>query len=572
MAQSLIPRLRNGFLCIFRRRSGTAQSPPAPAPRAGAFEQPCGEVCFRLWAPFKQGVFVAGTWNGWAKDRDRLVAGADGTWSLTRRLERGRHEYMFVVDGDTWIGDPYAREVAWNATGANAVLHVGRPPFLWSDNGFQLPDLRDQVLYEVNVGEFSPEGAFAGVTARLPHVKSLGVRGIELMPVLEFPGDVSLGYNPAHFLAPEKRYGSPDDLKRLVDEAHQLGLAVLLDVVFNHAAPEHPFARLYPHHESPWFSGQNPWGMPDFDHGKPATRSFVDEMQGFWLHEYHLDGFRYDATRWIEGNAESGFGHLSWQASETKPWIYRIAEHIPEDPDILRWTRLDACWHDTFSATVNANLREDVAAGWGDLDALMSVLDPHRRGYAGPRQVINYLESHDHERVVAEVMRNQWLGGHPEVVRAKEQLGLVTLAVAAGVPMLYAGQELAMKERTTYAGVRPVDWSRLDTDEGRARVGFLQRVLWFRNTHPALRSDNVDFPWVSRDQKTLAVHRWNDHGDDVVALLNFSNDPQSVHLSFPQAGPWHEYLHGGVVSGPGREASVVVPRSGALLFATWKNW
>ena len=124
--------------------------------------------------------------------------------------------------------------------------------------GHQLPDLRDQVLYEVNVAEFSPEGTFAGVTERLPHVKALGVRGVELMPVWEFPGDVSLGYNPAFFFAPERAYGTPDDLKRLVDQAHGLGLAVVLDVVFNHSSPDHPFNRLYRYQESPWFSGGNP--------------------------------------------------------------------------------------------------------------------------------------------------------------------------------------------------------------------------------------------------------------------------------------------------------------------------
>jgi len=438
--------------------------------------------------------------------------------------------------------------------------------------GHQLPDLRDQVLYEVNVAEFSPEGTFAGVTERLPHVKALGVRGVELMPVWEFPGDVSLGYNPAFFFAPERAYGTPDDLKRLVDQAHGLGLAVVLDVVFNHSSPDHPFNRLYRYHESPWFSGGNPWGMPDFDHGKAATKTFFDEVQGFWLNEYHVDGFRYDATRFVGGDAVSGFSRLAWHARETKPWAYLIAEHIPEDPGILGWTRLDACWHDAFRATVNANLGETGDAGWGDLDALMAVLDARRRGYSGPRQVINYLESHDHERLVSAVRSNPSLGRNEELVAARLRLGLVTLAVAAGVPMLYAGQELAMAKRTTpERGVR-LDWSRLRSTEGKALVGLVQRLLWFRNTHPALRSDNIDFPAVFRDRKTLAVHRWNNEGDDVVALLNFGNDLQRVSLALPQPGPWHEFLGRGVVNAPDREATVDVLPSGVLLLARWKNW
>ncbi|MGH2543429.1 MAG: alpha-amylase family glycosyl hydrolase, partial [Ardenticatenaceae bacterium] len=454
------------------------------------------------------------------------------------------------------------------------IVQVGKAPYIWHDEGFRPRPLEDLTIYELHVGDFTPEGTFEALRAQLDYIKELGVTAIELMPVAEFPTDRSWGYNPAFLFAPEHAYGDPDDLKRLIDEAHQRGIAVILDMVFNHTQQENPLNVLWPYGENPYFKGGNPWGMPDFNHFSDVTKTFIRDVQDFWLREYHVDGFRYDATGNIESDVTNGIGFFTWAARQSKPEVYLISEHLPQDPWWVHNTEMDAQWHDSFHDTMKAQLREGQFEGgrqWGDLAAVERALYYRLDGYSHPRQAINYTASHDEQRVVHEALSNPYL--NEEIAYRKAKLGMEAVITAAGVPMLYAGEEIGMNhERST--GKAQFAWERLEQDgPGRELHAHWQRLIWLRNTHPALRSPNYETLAKWGEQKAIAFQRWNDQGDVIVVVLNFTNQGFKLPVPFPALGTWHEYIYNYTVEvDDGRIAEIEVPPSGSAIFCSWKNW
>ncbi len=553
------------------------QTQPAQAPdglRPGAHVGKGGEVTFVLFAPGKKKVSVAGAFNKWKTDATPMTPTESGLWWATVRLPKGEHAYQYVVDDALWLGDPYAREVTWDDKGPKGLVRVGARPYEWGDDGFHARPLEDLIIYEVHVGDFTPEGTFEAMRKQLDYIQTLGVTALQLMPIMEFPMDRSWGYNPTFFFAPERTYGSPDDLKRLIDEAHQRGIAVILDVVFNHVQQDSPLNQLWPYEENPYFSGANPWGMPDFNHFSDVTKTFIRDVQDFWLWEYHIDGFRYDATAYIESDTHNGIGFFTWAARQTKPHVYLISEHLPQDPWWVHNTEMDAQWHDSFHDVMKAQLREGSFEGgheWGDLDAVERALNYALGGYSHPRQAINYTASHDEQRIVHEALSNPYL--NEEIAYRKAKLGMNTVIGAAGVPMLYAGEEIGMNRERSTAKV-PFEWERLRGDGAAQHLhAHWQRVAWLRNTHPALRSPHFRTLAKYGPEKAIAFQRWNEEGDVIVVVLNFSNEHFRLTVPFPSSGVWHEYLYDYAVEvGDDPSVEIEVGPSDSAFFCLWKNW
>ncbi|MCX7670526.1 MAG: alpha-amylase family glycosyl hydrolase, partial [Anaerolineae bacterium] len=210
-------------------------------PRGGAYRdlEGRGVATFCLTAPGKNAAWVVGDFNGWNPVATPMRTDGNGYFWATAAVE-GRVRYQFVVPQDesgrlVWVADPYAREIVWDRYGPKAVL-ADDPPYIWHDQDWRRPPLRDLVIYELCVRDFAGEkrhhrdrfGTFAGVHQKLDHIQALGVNAIELMPIGEFPGDSSWGYNPVFYMAPKHLYGRPHELKALIDAAHQRGIAVIL--------------------------------------------------------------------------------------------------------------------------------------------------------------------------------------------------------------------------------------------------------------------------------------------------------------------------------------------------------
>ncbi|HEY1014926.1 MAG TPA: alpha-amylase family glycosyl hydrolase, partial [Herpetosiphonaceae bacterium] len=469
---------------------------------------------------------------------------------------------------ETIIGDPYARELRWaGGDQPHAILRLGDDGYQWNDGGFGMKPLNELVIYELHVGDFSPEGTFKGVTERLPYLRDLGVNAIELMPIFEFPGDQSWGYNPAYFFAPESSYGSPDELRELIDQAHQHGIGVLLDVVFNHVHESSPINYLYPYDQNPFFSSDsNPWGFPDLNHWNEACKQLLADVQTYWLTEMHIDGFRYDYAPGIGFDGENGMSFLTWQAREVKPHAYLLVENTDDYTSMVHQTNADASWHIAFRYQMIANLRETEFNGaqYADLEATMRALDFRGAGYSDNAQAINFLESHDEQRVVWEATSNPAI--HPDTARLKSKLGAICLMTAAGVPMLYHGQEFGMwTERTIEAN--KLQWELLEHDDGRDLHGFYRGMAQLRTTCAALVGNNIGPLAMDHERKLLAYHRWTDSGDcRVVVVVNFGIETEYMDVPFPAPGVWHEWVYDydeHVGEGP---ASIQVPGSGGKIF------
>ena len=300
------------------------------------------KVTLALEAPNKQFVYVSGDFTNWEiLENYKMNQTPDGKyfWLEIENLE-AQKEYVFQywVDGNVKIGDPYADKVAdpWNDKwidestypnlpaysftdyGTATVLQTGQLEYQWSEheNNWQRPDLENLVIYELHIRDFVDAHNYNTLIDTIAYLKNLGIDAIELLPVNEFEGNDSWGYNPSYYFAPDKYYGTKNDLKRFIDAAHQNGLAVIIDMVLNHAYGQNPMVKLYwddvhnrPAANNPWFNsihvGPYQWGY-DFNHESEYTQRFVDRVNKYWLDEFRFDGFRFDFTKGFTNYAPGG--------------------------------------------------------------------------------------------------------------------------------------------------------------------------------------------------------------------------------------------------------------------------
>jgi len=524
-----------------------------------------------LFAPYNEAAALTGSFNDW-QDLP-MTKGDDGVFRASLDLADGTYEYKFKVRSRSWffepgqwvtITDPYATDV--NPENDNGVLRVagGRrvvDEYVWRHDAVPLPPDQDLIIYELHVGDFSggeadpfERGKFEHVVEKLDYLVDLGVNAVELMPVKEYPGDHSWGYNPRHFFATESSYGSTADLKRLVDECHARGIRVLIDGVYNHAESACPLAHV--DHDY-WFlhEPKDPewnWG-PEFDYGKtderlgvmPARR-FVGDAVRFWVSEYHIDGIRYDAARQI-----GDFDFMRWVVAEAKETagpkpFYNVAEYTPPVPEITGPDGpMDGCWHDTFKHRVLAYLK----SGECDLGEMADAIDARRLGFPAPTNVVNFLSNHDHERELRE-LGEAGLAGEEAFRRAK--LGAALLMTAFGIPMLWMGQEFGEHTEKTVERNK-LRWPLLAAPENRDLREHYKSLIALRRSHPALTSANLDFVLRDDARKLLAFRRWGDAGDEVLVVLNLSGEFRGgVEVSFAEcAGAWHEWTRGYDVAADG---------------------
>ena len=517
----------------------------------GASVNSNGTATFALHAPGKRFVSLVGDFNNWDPFADMMNASPDGTWWITRPVSNGTIRYQFCIEGRRLLADPCARDIEWKDENgreghepwhARAILDVGRPPFAWSAPSFARPPLDQLAIYEFHIDDLAPGGGFTGVIARLDYIRDLGFNAIEPLPWMEFTVDRSWGYNPAFHFAPESAYGTPDDLKHLVDEAHRRGLAVIMDAVFNHMDRNSALHQLYgsDYDASPYFRlfrGEN-WGFPDLDQPSRAFKRYAEDAIRHWLTEYRLDGIRFDATRFVEweGYNDWGAGFLAWAGRQADSNAYMIAEHIPADPDLLRRTEMDSTWGDGFRWGVR-NAIEEARLAPGELARL---LDPAQSGFDLPSQRIAYTESHDEERVMR-ILRQK--GFSPDEAARRALLALTLTLTAPGPAMIYAGQEFG--ERTPkIVGPNPYNWKATSRWFGK-RARLLQeatrRLATLRTTHPALRSTALA---VQQDNlpDDVGMYTRGEGADAVVVAANFGRQPRRVTVPLPGDRRWRDVL------------------------------
>ena len=421
-----------------------------------------GEL-FEVWAPLATQVELELHRGDGTRERLPMQAAGGGRFALPRAAVVG--PYQLRLDGGDPIPDPRAESVR-GVLGPCALVDHGA--FRWSDAGFEPPPLEGGLIYELHVGAFSEAGTFDGAIEKLGYLQELGVTHVELMPVATFSGQRGWGYDGAALFAPHAAYGGPDGLKRLVDACHARGLAVLLDVVYNHLGPIGNFLGCY----GPYFRADRhtPWGSavnfdgPDSDE---VRRFFIDNALG-WLRHYHIDGLRLDAVHAIHD--ESAVPFLEELTGATRDLsamlgknLVLIAESDLNDPRVIRPVEahclgFTAQWADDFHHALHVALTGETAGYYADfagepLAHLQKALtrgfvydgqrSPHRRRRHGRpleglplSRLLGYAQTHDQvgNRACGERLSQL-------VSPGRQKIALALVLTAPFTPMLFMGEE-----------------------------------------------------------------------------------------------------------------------------------
>ena len=526
-------------------------------------------VAFRVWAPHAQRVSVIGSFNDWDGARHPLQAEENGYWYASVAEAHVGDQYRFLLFtsyGEFKRIDPYAREVT-NSVG-NAIVHD--PGFDWQGDNFQLAPWNELVIYELHVGTFNDQedvnhpGKFSSVSARLGHLKKLGVNTIQVMPVGEFAGERSWGYNPAHIFSVEVAYGGPLAFKKFVKRAHQEDIAVVLDVVYNHLGPgdldlwqfdgwsENNRGGIYFYNDD---RAKTPWGETRPDYGRGQVRQYLLDNILMWFEEYHVDGLRFDCTQFIRTvdgsdaqDLPEGWSLLQWvndQVAQKYPGRITIAEDLQSN----KWLTKDvgaggAGFGSQWDAMFVHPIRQAVITPDDEQRSLAAIRDAISYRYNDDAfDRVIYSESHDEvangkARVPQEISPKDPKGWYAQ---KRSTLAAAMVFTAPGIPMLFQGQEFL--EGEWFRDTVPLDWDQRDEFHGIVRLyRDLIRLRLNRDGFTrGLCGQSTQVHHLHDERKVIAFHRWDKGGpaDDVVVVANFFHEPQEGYvIGFPVAGIW----------------------------------
>ena len=578
----------------------------------------------------KQHAFVIGDFNDWQLYEDYFMRRTpDGRrfWVTIRNLEpRKEYAFQYLIDGNLRIADPYTEKVLdpWHdqeiinegrypgliryphgkTTHAVAVLQTARPPFQWRNNNFVPPAEQDLIIYELHIRDFMEgnNNTYAGVRSRLQYLRDLGINAIKLMPIAEFEGNSSWGYNNAFFFAPDKYYGPRDELKRLIDEAHGMGIAVILDIVWNHSFGQSPLLRMYfdearnrPADNNPWYMDQifsNPamqWGYK-FDHGSQYFRDFMDRVHHHWLTEFRFSGFRFDVSKGFttrfKGNDDPWGSRFDQERVDNlvrlfnnlrsvNPRTYVILEHLSDNSEetvlanagMMLWGNL------------NFNYSE-AAMGWhANNNSNFSWASHRNRGWQHPR-LIAYMESHDEERVMFRLLNFGNRAGTYDTRELTTALRRVELAAnflftIPGPKMLWQFGELGFDfsinrcpdgtiNNNCRVDPKPVRWDYFNDWRRRRLHDVFSLLFHLRRNHEVFRTSDFHIDAAGEVKRIYLNHA----SRNVMVIGNFGVTPHTTPGNFQHGGTWHEFFTGQTLNVTHNEMPITLQPGEYRLFST----
>lgn len=537
---------------------------------------------FRVWAPQAARVDLVT-----AASRHPLEREGEGYHALELEVPAGTR-YAFALDGGETMPDPRS---PWQPDGVHGPSATYDPAaFAWTDAGWRGRPLEDAAIYELHVGTFSPEGTFDGVVSRLDHLVGFGVNAVELMPVAEFPGDRGWGYDGVDLYAPHHAYGGPEGLDRLVDACHARGLAVVMDVVYNHLGPDGNYlGRFAPYftdrHRTPWGSAVN-FDGPDSD----GVREFVIDNALMWLRDHHIDGLRVDAVHAIfDASATHVLEELNERVDELEERLGRrlwvVAESDLNDPRVVRdrersgWG-FDAQWSDDLHKALHAILTGEHVGYYSEFGRPAELAKALRDVFVFDGRHSRYRRKR-HGRAVGDIPGHRFLGYCQDHDIVGNRPGGERIAALAGeggqriaaavvltspfVPMLFMGEEWAASSPFLYftdhrdpglglkvtRGRRDeidhfgwpteglvdpqspeafersrLDWSELERPPHVGILEWYRALLALRRDQPALRDGRRDLVRIAHDDGWMRIERGP-------MVLTFNAGRQTVAIDIP---------------------------------------
>jgi len=553
------------------------------------------KVYLQLRAPFKQFVYVVGDFNNWTPDpRYEMKKTPNGPffWIELDSLTPGeKYRFQYHIDPEGLrIADPYSTLVLdeWNDPWISTttypglmpypvgktshpvgVLQPGKTPYAWDTSiNYSMPDRNDLIVYELHLRDFDSRHSFESVIDRLDYLEKLGVNAVQLMPIMEFEGNDSWGYNPMFMFAVDKYYGPEETFKALVDECHRRGMAVLLDIVLNHQFGQSPLVRMYFDPSAGQYgqtTAQNPWFNPvakhdfnvgyDMNHESAATDYFSKKVMDYWLEEFKIDGFRFDLSKGFTQNNTLGntgawgqydasrvaiwqdYGNHVWQ---NHPGTLMVLEHFADNSEEQALSQMG------FMVWGNINF-QSAEASMGYASNLSSAYAPNR-GWNEPH-LISYMESHDEERVMFKNLQYGRVVGSYNIKSLPTALdrAALTAAVFLSIPgpkMIWQFGELGYDvsiDDPCRICVKPIKWEYLNDPDRRDLFAVYQAVNRLKRDHPNVMRKAPSFMSLNGFLKYIKLE---DNGDHVLVYGNFDAATANVQPFFPTTGWWYDLISG----------------------------
>lgn len=548
---------------------------------------------FVLYAPGKESVFVLGDWNNYSiSSEGQMKRDGDYFWVMIDGLSKNtEYGYQYLIDQSLRVGDPYATKILdpWNDSYVSSTypnlkrypsqytsdivstFYMSPEEYNWTITDFDRPHKNTLAIYELLVRDFTSSHSFDAVRGKLDYLETLGINAIELMPINEFDGNLSWGYNPCYYFAVDKYYGTEKALKQLVDECHKRGIAVIVDVVFNHATGAHPWAKMWwdgtnnrTASNNPLFNVSAPHDFSvyhDFKHTHSKVRSYFKDVLTYWLEEYKVDGFRFDLTKGFvqnPGSYDAGgysserIGILKDYANAIKavePDAYIIFEHFCDQSEENElYTSVGAmCWNNNqLNGYMQSVMGYSTSSSFSDFKSGR----------------INNIETHDEERIAYKAvtygqswMKNDWakiskrlqaayalhfLTPYPKMMWQFGELGYDVSINANSNGTVVEGED----HRTDS---KPIRWDYINNTNRKALYDALSKIISFRTSRDDIYAvDNLSVrKWEVSDGSFGGKHLVL---DKVIVVANFSNSATSFDISVPSAGTWRNLITDEVVT------------------------
>ena len=542
-------------------------------------------VILQLYAPQKEHIYVIGDFNNWtptAADHMNLSTNNATWWLEISGLTAGqKYGYQYFIDGEMKLADPLSHLIldpnndgninaltnpnplpypTGQTTGFVSVFQPGATPYNWQNTTFQGPAKKDLVIYELLVRDFVAKHNYQTLIDTLDYLDKLGINAIELMPPGEFENNESWGYNPSFHKALDKYYGTPEKFKEFVDSCHNRGIAVIVDMVLNHAFGQNPMVNMYwdavnnrPAANNPWFNAICPhepycWGY-DFDHTRMATQMYIDQVNKYWLEEYHVDGFRFDYTKGFANNA-AGYNlerinllkRMADKIWEVKSNAYVILEHWCDNSEEIQLANYGMMlWGNVTQGYQEAGM------GYTSTSNISSGIYSNRT-WTVPH-LVSYMESHDEERMMFKNLTygNQTNPNHNAknlyVALGRMQTAAVIFLTQPGPRMIWQFGELGYDisiDNPCRVCNKPILWNYYTQARRRQLYDVYSATLKLRNDYETFRSLNFTYN-LSGAVKKMKLNHASMNG---VVITNFDVNNQIGSPNFHHSGWWYEYFSG----------------------------
>lgn len=559
-----------------------------------------------FYAPMKEFVHVLGDFNDWKTDNNYLLkkdSSKDRFWiELTNLVPQQNYTYQYLIDGELRVADPYSTTIltenndsyintvtypdlpeypSGKTNNAVTLLKTGETEFVWQTTNFLKPKKTDLVIYELLIRDFDALHSFDAVKARLDYLQNLGINAIELMPVSEFDGNESWGYNTSFHMALDKYYGNKNAFKQLIDECHKRGIAIILDIVYNHASGQNPYYRMY-NTDNGGFGGQASANSPffnstakhsysvfnDFNHSKQAVKDYVKRTTQYWIDEYKIDGFRWDLTKGFTQNCSEGndsctnafqqdrvdvlkeYADYQW---EKDPNFYVIFEHLGTNTEETEWVnyRLNEGKGIMLWGNHNDNYNEGTlgfnTGGKSDL----SWVSYKNRGWSVPANV-SYMESHDEERLMYKNLQFGSSNGAYNIKNLATALDRIELAGAfyftiPGPKMIWQfgelGYDISINENGR-VGNKPILWNYFDDVNRKNVYETYSKLIQLKLKYDIFES--TDFTLDTNNSNGLKKIQLTSSTSSEIQYItvigNFGVTSQNINPTFQTTGTWYNLL------------------------------